>query len=90
MSKSKNLYTFPFSISIILGNSAFHFLEMIMLNSYVGILNQTRIWVGSITFHRMGPMRGQRMSSVCPNPEMFMHWYFQILYWVAQPLIFLR
>ena len=28
----KCIYTFPFSISIILDNSACHFLEMIMLN----------------------------------------------------------
>ena len=57
MSKSRNLYTFLFSV-IILGNSASHFLEMIMFISYVGMLNRTRIGIGSITFPRIGPMRG--------------------------------
>ena len=90
MSKSRNLYTFPFSISIILGNSASHFLEMIIHISEVGMLNQTRIGVGSITFHRIGHMRGQRMSSLCPNPEICIHFYFQILFWVTQAPIFLR
>ena len=31
------------------------------------MLTQTRIGVGSITFHRSLPMRGQRMSSFCPK-----------------------
>ena len=52
------------------------------------MLNQTRIWVGSITFHRMGSMKGKRMSSLCPNPEICIHFYFQILFWVTQPLFF--
>ena len=29
--------------------------------SYVGMLNQTRIGVGSVTFHRKGHMRGQHV-----------------------------
>ena len=41
------------------------------------MLTQTRIGVGSITFHRSLPMRGQRMSSFCPNPEMCINYYFR-------------
>ena len=43
-----NLYTFLFSITV-LGKSASHFLEMVMLISLVGMLIQARMWVGSIT-----------------------------------------
>ena len=42
-----NLYTFLFSITIV-GKSASHFLEMIMLISKVGMLIQARIGVSSI------------------------------------------
>ena len=52
------MYTFLFSI-IVLGNSASHFLEMIMLISKVGMLTQTRMGIGGVTFPRMAPMKGQ-------------------------------
>ena len=38
------------------------------------MLTQTRVGVGSITFHRRRPIRGQHMSFVCPNPEMSIHY----------------
>ena len=43
------------------------------------MLTQTRIGVGSITFHGRRPMKGQRMSSICPNPEICIHHYFRYL-----------
>ena len=58
MCKSRNVYTFYFHLSFF-GNSASHSIEMIMLVSLVDMLTQTRIGVGSVTFSRMGPMRGQ-------------------------------
>ena len=78
----KRLKSFLFSV-IIMGNSAFHFLEMMMLMSKVGMLNQTRIGVCSITFQSRG-MRGHHMSSLCQNPEICTY------FWVTQPLIFLK
>ena len=44
---------------IVLGNTVSHLIEMSMLISYVGMLTQTRIGIGSVTSPRMGPMRGQ-------------------------------
>ena len=54
--KSRHLYTFLFSV-IILGNSTSHFLEMLVLISYVGMLTRTRTGVGTITFHKRRHMR---------------------------------
>ena len=50
--------TFLFSI-FILGNSASHFLEMIMLISWKGMLSQTRIGRRGVIFPRMGPIGDQ-------------------------------
>ena len=61
-----------FNLIIVLGNSASQFLEMPMLISYVGILIQIRVGVGSITFSNMGPMRGKRVFmtiSIFSSPE---------------------
>ena len=58
MSKSRFFMHFQFSINV-LGNSASHFLVMIMLISYVSIMIQIKIGIGSVTFSNMGPMRGQ-------------------------------
>ena len=61
---------FLFSV-ITVGNSASHFLDMIMLISKVGMLIRSRIGVGCITLHRRSPTRGQRV--LCPNPENCIH-----------------
>ena len=64
-----NLYTFLFSITV-LGKSASHFLEMVMLISLVGMLIQARMWVGSITgwVGGGGGRKGQHMSFLYQNP----------------------
>ena len=61
-----------------MGNEASYFLEMIMLISLVGMLNQTRIGLDRFTFQSRGVMRGQDMSSLCQNPEICIHFYFRI------------
>ena len=40
-----------------------------MLISKYRMLSQTRRGVGSIAFHKRGPMMDQRMSPLCQNPE---------------------
>ena len=41
---------------------------------------QTRIGVGSITFHRRGFIRDQQMHSLHLNLEICTHFYFQLLF----------
>ena len=67
-----HVYTFLLSI-FIFSNSASHFLEIIMLVSQVGMPNQTRIGVGSITFHIRGTRRDRRISYF----KIYMFFYFQ-------------
>ena len=83
MSKSRNLYSFLFSV-IILGNSASHLFEMIMLNSYVGMLTQTRIGAGTILFHKRRNMRGHCVFLMCKSRNAYT-FYFHSLLLVTQP-----
>ena len=48
---------FIFSVTIS-GDSVYYFLEMIMLISLKGTLNQTRMGVGRVTLPSKGPVRG--------------------------------
>ena len=45
--------------NIIFSDSASYFFEMSMLIILVGTMTQLRMWIGCITFPRMGPRRGQ-------------------------------
>ena len=55
---------------IVLGNSVSHLIEMSMLISLVGMLIQTRIGIGSVTFPRMGPISG-KVAKMPANMHIF-------------------
>ena len=68
------------------------------------MLNRTKIGIGSITFHRKGPMRDQHYvsprayetvshatwSPLYQSPEKCIHFYIQLIFMVFQPLVFLK
>ena len=56
MSKSRNCMHFVYSVAIS-NDSAFYFIEIIVLNSWIGTQTQMRMGVSSIIFHAMRPMR---------------------------------
>ena len=62
--------------------SAFYFIEIIGLTSWIGTQTQN---------HSMaGPMKGLNMSSLCQNHEILYVNFIQLLFAVIQPLISLK
>ena len=77
---------FLYSITIS-NDSAFYFFEICVLISLEGTPTQIRMWVGSITFHAKGSIKGQYIYFM-PKSWTFCMYFVKILFSATQPLIF--
>ena len=69
--------------------SAFYFIEIIVIISWIGSHTQIRMGIGRITFHARGTMRGQICIPYAKILKLYVN-VIQLLFAATQPFISLK